>query len=79
MYMRPFDCSSKLLVQLDDHVVVKGDKSGTIRYIGHIDRSRQSSVLYVGLELDTPGTSLPLLWYSYLGFTAFHSRLFYSF
>ena len=43
------------MVQLDDHVVVKGDKSGTIRYIGHIDRNRQASVLYVGLELDTPG------------------------
>lgn len=47
--------NSKLVVQLDDHVVVKGDKSGTIRYIGHIDRNRQANVLYVGLELDTPG------------------------
>lgn len=43
------------MVQLGDHVVVKGDKTGRIRYIGHLDKIGQPNLLFVGLELDAPG------------------------
>lgn len=47
--------SSKLQVQIDDHVTTKGGHSGYIRYIGHVDEADQSQALYVGLELDSTG------------------------
>lgn len=50
--------SSKLVVQLDDHVTTKGDVTGFIRYIGHMDNTDQSNSLFAGIELDSPvGTS----------------------
>ncbi|KAL4216867.1 hypothetical protein ACF0H5_023329 [Mactra antiquata] len=50
--------TSKLQVQLDDHVTTKAGYSGYIRYIGHLDKSDQLNILYIGLELDlSAGTS----------------------
>ncbi|XP_062613971.1 uncharacterized protein LOC134275715 isoform X2 [Saccostrea cucullata] len=51
---RTFSVSHKLQVQLNDHVVAKGDRSGQIRYIGHLDKQAQSNLLFAGLELDLP-------------------------
>ena len=47
--------SSKLKVQLGDHVVIKGERTGRIRYIGHLDQIGQANMVFVGLELDAPG------------------------
>ncbi|GFO32440.1 cell polarity protein alp11 [Plakobranchus ocellatus] len=47
--------SSGALVQLGDHVVIKGEKTGRIRYIGHLDRIGEPNLVFVGLELDAPG------------------------
>lgn len=49
--------SSKLQIQVDDHVSTKGGLTGYIRYIGHMDKvdQSQSHLLFVGLELDTAG------------------------
>lgn len=49
--------SHKLQVQLNDHVVAKGDRTGHIRYIGHLDKQTQPNLLFTGLELDSPGQS----------------------
>ncbi|CAG2224663.1 unnamed protein product [Mytilus edulis] len=47
-----FSVSYKLQVQQGDYVVAKGDKTGRICYIGHLDNT--PDVLYVGLELAQP-------------------------
>ncbi|KAK3082826.1 hypothetical protein FSP39_006492 [Pinctada imbricata] len=52
MEKRKFSVSHKLQIQLDDHIVARGDKAGYVRYIGHLDHSSQSHMVYVGLELD---------------------------
>ncbi|XP_059174741.1 uncharacterized protein LOC131954912 [Physella acuta] len=49
-----FPVSSKIVVQLGDHVVIKGEKTGRIRYIGHLDKIGQPNMVFVGLELDAP-------------------------
>lgn len=51
---RSFSVSHKLQVQLNDHVVAKGDRTGHIRYIGHLDKQTQPNLLFTGLELDSP-------------------------
>ncbi|XP_048776321.1 uncharacterized protein LOC125680665 [Ostrea edulis] len=51
---KTFSVSHKLQVQLNDHVVAKGDRTGHIRYIGHLDKHAQPNLLYTGLELDSP-------------------------
>lgn len=50
-----FMFSSKLQVQLGDHVVIKGERTGRIRYIGHLDKIGQPNLVFAGLELDAPG------------------------
>jgi hypothetical protein len=46
----------KHYVNLDDHVVVKGERTGYIRYIGHLDiKIGQPNMVFVGIELDAPG------------------------
>ncbi|CAG5130107.1 unnamed protein product [Candidula unifasciata] len=52
--LQKFPVNSKVMVQLGDHVVVKGDKTGRIRYIGHLDKIGKPNLLFVGLELDAP-------------------------
>jgi hypothetical protein len=52
--------SSKLQVQLGDHVVIKGERTGRIRYIGHLDKIGQPNMVFVGLELDAPGGLMTL-------------------
>ncbi|KAK7112283.1 hypothetical protein V1264_011757 [Littorina saxatilis] len=49
-----FPVNSKLKVQLGDHVVIKGERTGRIRYIGHLDKIGQPNMVFVGLELDAP-------------------------
>ncbi|KAK0041870.1 bromodomain-containing protein [Biomphalaria pfeifferi] len=52
--LHKFAVNSKVIVQLGDHVVVKGEKTGRIRYIGHLDKIGQPNMVFVGLELDAP-------------------------
>ncbi|KAK7507882.1 hypothetical protein BaRGS_00000847 [Batillaria attramentaria] len=56
--LQKFPVNSKLQVQLGDHVVVKGERTGRIRYIGHLDKIGQPNMVFVGLELDAPGLEL---------------------
>lgn len=42
-------------VRLGDRVMVQGLFSGTVKYIGDLDRSYPSSGVYVGVKLDDPG------------------------
>ncbi|XP_035661177.1 shootin-1-like isoform X2 [Branchiostoma floridae] len=44
----------KFHVQLNDHVVLRGDRTGLVRYIGHLDNVGAPAVIYVGIELDAP-------------------------
>ncbi|XP_039609574.1 uncharacterized protein LOC120529652 isoform X2 [Polypterus senegalus] len=44
----------KLQVKLNDYVIVNGNKSGTVVYIGHLDNSAVPNAVYLGLELDEP-------------------------
>ncbi|XP_077869196.1 uncharacterized protein LOC144360308 [Saccoglossus kowalevskii] len=41
-------------IELDDHVVVRGERTGHARYIGHLDNVGTTHVVYVGLQLDAP-------------------------
>ncbi|XP_071478968.1 uncharacterized protein [Diadema antillarum] len=43
-----------LTIRLDDHVLIKGERTGHVRYIGHLDRSSSPSTVYVGIHLDAP-------------------------
>lgn len=52
--LHKFPISPGVLVQLGDHVVIKGDKTGRIRYIGHLDKIGQPNLVFAGLELDAP-------------------------
>ncbi|XP_069107513.1 uncharacterized protein [Argopecten irradians] len=52
---RKFSVSHRLQVQMNDHVVAKGDRTGCIRYLGHLDGIGHPNMLFVGLELDSPG------------------------
>ncbi|OWF51292.1 uncharacterized protein LOC110449383 [Mizuhopecten yessoensis] len=52
---RKFSVSHRLQVQMNDHVVAKGDRTGFIRYLGHLDGIGHPNMLFVGLELDSPG------------------------
>ncbi|XP_072033822.1 uncharacterized protein [Amphiura filiformis] len=45
---------NRLTIHLDDHVSVKGDRTGYVRYIGHIDHSTNPQAIYVGVQLDLP-------------------------
>ncbi|RUS90551.1 hypothetical protein EGW08_001728 [Elysia chlorotica] len=52
--LHKFPISSNVLVQLGDHVVIRGEKTGRIRYIGHLDKIGQPNLVFAGLELDAP-------------------------
>ncbi|GFR63002.1 CAP-Gly domain-containing linker protein 2 [Elysia marginata] len=52
--LHKFPIGHSVLVQLGDHVVIKGDKTGRIRYIGHLDKIGQPNLVFAGLELDAP-------------------------
>lgn len=52
--LQKFPVNSKLQVQLGDHVVIKGERTGRIRYIGHLDKIGQPNMVFAGLELDAP-------------------------
>lgn len=38
-----------------DHVVVRGDRVGHVRYLGHLDGRNQPSTVFAGIALDAPG------------------------
>ena len=42
-------------VLLDDHVVLKGEKTGRVRYLGHLDGVGQPQGVFAGVALDAPG------------------------
>ncbi|CAH1789280.1 unnamed protein product, partial [Owenia fusiformis] len=48
--------SGKQMMQLNDHVVVRGDRTGKVRYIGHLENVGKSvnNSIFIGLELDAP-------------------------
>ena len=47
-----------LSIDLDDHVAIKGDRTGYIRYVGHLDDIGKPSAVFVGLELDAKGKKI---------------------
>ncbi|KAL5005922.1 hypothetical protein ScPMuIL_017080 [Solemya velum] len=49
-----FTVNSTLQIQLNDHVVVKGERTGCVQYIGHLENLGKPNMLFVGLELDAP-------------------------
>ncbi|XP_041374259.1 uncharacterized protein LOC121387303 [Gigantopelta aegis] len=49
-----FQVSDKLIVQLGERVIIKGDRLGCIRYVGHLDKIGQPNMIFVGIELDAP-------------------------
>jgi len=46
--------SRKLHIETGDHIVVKGEKTGYVRYLGHLDNVAPANAVFVGLELDAP-------------------------
>ncbi|XP_048405903.2 uncharacterized protein LOC125461304 isoform X2 [Stegostoma tigrinum] len=44
----------KLPININDYVIVNGNKSGTARYVGHLDGSGMANAVFVGVELDEP-------------------------
>ncbi|XP_060681620.1 uncharacterized protein LOC132816157 isoform X1 [Hemiscyllium ocellatum] len=44
----------KLPIDINDYVIVNGNKSGTARYVGHLDGSGMANAVFVGVELDEP-------------------------
>ncbi|XP_051872783.1 CAP-Gly domain-containing linker protein 4-like isoform X2 [Pristis pectinata] len=44
----------KLPINVNDYVIVNGNKSGTARYVGHLDSSGMANAVFVGIELDEP-------------------------
>ncbi|XP_067855442.1 uncharacterized protein [Heptranchias perlo] len=44
----------KLPININDYVIVNGNKSGTARYVGHLDNSGMANAVFVGVELDEP-------------------------
>ena len=50
-----FRCRFPVEVLLGDHVVLNNEKTGHVRYLGHVDGVGQSDAVFVGVELDAPG------------------------
>ena len=46
---------SSLQIKVNDYVVVKGKRTGHVRYLGHLDNIGQPNAIFVGLDLDAPG------------------------
>ncbi|XP_078390687.1 uncharacterized protein LOC144672672 isoform X1 [Cetorhinus maximus] len=44
----------KVPININDYVIVNGNKSGTARYVGHLDGSGMANAVFVGVELDEP-------------------------
>ncbi|XP_078087794.1 uncharacterized protein LOC144505537 [Mustelus asterias] len=44
----------KLPININDYVIVNGNKSGTAHYVGHLDGSGMANAVFVGVELDEP-------------------------
>ena len=45
----------KVEVLVNDHIVLKGEKTGHVRYLGHLDGVGQPQVVFAGVALDAPG------------------------
>lgn len=53
--------SPNLYVRVNDHIVVRGDRTGYIRYIGHLNKIGPPNTVFIGLELDAPGKTASFL------------------
>lgn len=54
-----FNCfRDKASIELGSHIVMKGEKTGFIRYLGHLDGVGQPKVVFAGVELDAPGMEI---------------------
>ncbi|GAB1600519.1 ras guanine nucleotide exchange factor Y-like [Argonauta hians] len=51
---RSYPVSPTLHVRLNDHIMVQENRTGHVRYIGHLDNMGSSNTVFIGLELDTP-------------------------
>ena len=49
VYRREVSCS------VGNHVVLKGDRTGYIRYLGHLDNVGKPTAIFAGIQLDAPG------------------------
>ncbi|XP_041470532.1 restin homolog [Lytechinus variegatus] len=45
---------NNLTVRLEDHVLIKGERTGFVRFIGHLEKSSVPNTVFVGLHLDAP-------------------------
>ncbi|XP_029640033.1 ras guanine nucleotide exchange factor Y [Octopus sinensis] len=52
--IRSYPVSPTLHVRLNDHIMVRGNRTGHIRYIGHLDKMDSANTVFIGLELDAP-------------------------
>ena len=50
-----WSCRSTLQIEMDDHIVIRGDKAGRVKYVGHLDNVGQPNMVFVGVQLDAPG------------------------
>ena len=48
-----FDRASGVDVEMGSLVVLAGDRTGHVCYIGHLDHSATANTLYAGIELDS--------------------------
>ncbi|KAJ8418798.1 hypothetical protein AAFF_G00002970 [Aldrovandia affinis] len=46
--------SQKVQVNVQDYVIMSGNQSGTVHYVGHLDNSGTAGAVFLGLELDEP-------------------------
>ncbi|XP_041040787.1 uncharacterized protein LOC121276441 isoform X3 [Carcharodon carcharias] len=53
-YHAPKARRQKVPININDYVIVNGNKSGTARYVGHLDGSGMANAVFVGVELDEP-------------------------
>lgn len=51
---RFYPVNPNLYVRVNDHIVVRGDRTGYIRYIGHLNKIGPPNTVFIGLELDAP-------------------------
>ena len=47
--------------RLGDHIVLHGDRTGVVRYVGHLDRMGQSNLVYLGVHLDARGKLMTII------------------
>lgn len=51
----------KLPLEVGSHIVMKGDRTGYVRYLGHLDGVGQHKVVFAGIQLDAPGDNTNII------------------